>query len=542
MIKTSLSVADDNQGFEMSDTKTRVENLIAAIEATANERMENFKPVCSSDLLGQLENATLKLFTKVKSIRMETGQALSDLANSNVQLLLWNTALQKINAADSLFYHGGKLAEFYHSIVLSVMEMTRAISGALVIFDAEGKFQECIMEGNETVQLLSIIQSHKDYGLLKTVPKVRSKAVFDTVLIPSETNLTPTSTLIDAPLVIGDRIKGIIYLANKESGEFFELQDDEHIETFFTEEDVDMLALFADYLVRALERADLMIELQNTVKKLQEAQNQLLQSDKLASIGQLAAGVAHEINNPVGFVNSNLSTLSNYINDLLSIIGTYELLETKTNPAGIDWGKTREIKNRLQLDFLKADIPDLLKESLNGLQRVKEIVNDLKNFSYVHEVQWQSADLHQGLDSTLNLLSNEIKYKADLVKNYGALNQVECIPSQLNQVFLNLLVNALQSISDRGIINISTGTEGDTVWITISDNGQGISADNLKRIFDPFFTTKPVGKGTGLGLSLSYSIIQKHHGKIEVQSKVGEGTTFTIILPVLQPHDISQPR
>lgn len=519
----------------MSDTRTRVENLIAAIEATANEHMDNFKPVYSSDILGRLENATLKLFTKVKSIRVETGQALNDLANSNVQLLLWNTALQKINAADSIFYHGGELHEFYHAIVISVMEMTRACSGALLIFDADGKLQKSILEGKGTQNLLTIIQNHQTHGLPNIVSNQQTTVSVDQT-IPNSSDINPptASTLIDAPLVIGDRIKGIIYLANKESGEFFELQDDEHIETFFTQEDIDMLALFADYLVRALERADLVGELQNTVNKLQAAQDQLLQSDKLASIGQLAAGVAHEINNPIGFVNSNLSTLSNYINDLLSIIETYESLESETAHSATNWEKAREVKQRLQLDFLKADIPDLLKESLNGLQRVKEIVNDLKNFSYVHEVHWQTADLHQGLDSTLNLLSNELKYKAELVKNYGSLPQVECIPPQLNQVFLNLLVNAIQSLAERGVITISTGTRDDKVWVSISDNGQGISPENLKRIFDPFFTTKPIGKGTGLGLSLSYSIIQKHHGKIEVQSTVGVGTCFTITLPIVQ--------
>lgn len=526
----------------MTESKERIEKLISAIEATANEQLEIFTPVSSSDLLGRLEQAAVKLFTKVQNIRVESGQALTDLANNNVQLLLWTTALQKINAADSLFYHGGKLTDFYRSIILSAMEMTRARSGLLLMFDENGLLQECFLEGVGTEILPDIISYHQTYGLLspqscESTFTDNNTAACGTLKNQFAFELKPDRTLINAHLVVSDKIKGLIYLANKESGEFFESLNEEHIDTLFTEEDEDMLVLFADYLVRALERTELVIALQNTVKKLQETQNQLLQADKMASIGQLAAGVAHEINNPVGFVNSNLNTLSNYLNDLFSVLDAYERMEVAVDQESQAVAQIRDIKQKLQLDYLREDVPDLLRESLDGLDRVKKIVNDLKNFSYVHEVQWQNADLHQGLDSTLNLLWNEIKYKAELIKNYGALPEVECIPSQLNQVFLNLLVNAVHAISDKGVVSITTGADEETVWITISDTGHGISEENLKRIFVPFFTTKPVGKGTGLGLSLSYSIVQKHHGKIEVSSKEDEGTSFRIVLPIKQPKE-----
>jgi signal transduction histidine kinase len=265
------------------------------------------------------------------------------------------------------------------------------------------------------------------------------------------------------------------------------------------------------------------------IRKLAEAHSQLLQSEKMASIGQLAAGVAHEINNPVGFVNSNLGTLKRYIDDLLKTISAYEENEGEMSE------KTRavldELKKQIDLVYLREDVGNLLSESMDGLQRVKHIVQNLKDFSHVGEQKKQLANLEQGLDSTLNVVWNELKYKADIVKEYGGIPEIECIPSQLNQVFMNLLMNAVQAIIEHGKITIRTGQEGDNVWVEIEDTGSGIKPEHLAHIFDPFFTTKPVGSGTGLGLSLSYGIVQKHGGKIEVKSEVGKGTVFRVVLP-----------
>lgn len=275
------------------------------------------------------------------------------------------------------------------------------------------------------------------------------------------------------------------------------------------------------------------------IKKLDEAQNQLLQSEKMASIGQLAAGVAHEINNPVGFISSNVTTLEQYLKDLFQILDAYELAESRTE--GEACAEARSLKERLDYAYLKEDVVNLINETRDGLGRVKKIVQDLKDFSHVDEAEWQLADLHKGLDSTLNVVNNEIKYKAVVVKEYGDLPQVECLPFQLNQVFMNLLVNAAHAIAERGTITLRTGRAGDDVWVEIADTGSGIAPENLKRIFEPFFTTKPVGKGTGLGLSLVYGIMQKHHGDIQVESEPGKGTTFRITLPVAQPA-MAEPR
>ena len=275
-------------------------------------------------------------------------------------------------------------------------------------------------------------------------------------------------------------------------------------------------------------------ELEAAYKDLEQAQSQLLQSEKMASVGQLAAGVAHEINNPVGFVNSNLGTLKNYVADLFKLIAAYEQLEEKI-PAGETLEQLRALKKKLDLDYLREDASDLVKESIEGLGRVKKIVQDLKEFSHVDSTEWQIADLHAGLNSTLNIAHNELKYKVTVVKEYGEIPPVECIASQINQVFMNMLVNAAHAIETRGTITIRSGLNNEDVWIEIGDTGKGMPPDVQKRIFEPFFTTKPVGKGTGLGLSLAYGIVQKHHGRIEVDSEADKGTRFRVYLPARQP-------
>jgi len=265
------------------------------------------------------------------------------------------------------------------------------------------------------------------------------------------------------------------------------------------------------------------------VRELEAAQAQLMQSERMASIGQLAAGVAHEINNPVGFVNSNLGSLKTYVDKLLHLLAVYEQAEPQLPPAAQQ--TVQATKAEVDLNFMRTDLADLLAESLDGLQRVTRIVQDLKNFSHPDESERQLADLEAGLDSTLRVVWNELKYKATVTKAFAGLPQVVCHPFQLNQVFMNLLVNAGQAIEGKGSITVRTGFDDAWVWVDIEDTGKGIPAANLARIFDPFFTTKPVGKGTGLGLSMAYGIVKKHGGRIEVQSEVGQGTRFRVWLP-----------
>jgi two-component system NtrC family sensor kinase len=263
------------------------------------------------------------------------------------------------------------------------------------------------------------------------------------------------------------------------------------------------------------------------LRKLETANSQLLQSEKMAAIGQLAAGVAHEINNPIGYVFSNLKTLDGYVRDLLKIIDAVE------GVASLD--ELRQLKRNLEYDYIRGDVAALISESEDGIDRVKRIISALKDFSHIEEDEFRPADLHRGLDTTLNVVNNELKYKAEVIKEYGELPEVECIQSQINQVVMNLLVNAAHAIEQFGRITLRTGRAEDQVWIEVEDNGGGIEPKLLNRIFEPFFTTKPVGKGTGLGLALSYNIMQKHSGSIEVHSEVGVGTRFRLNLPITQP-------
>ena len=274
-------------------------------------------------------------------------------------------------------------------------------------------------------------------------------------------------------------------------------------------------------------------ELTELNEKLSMAQEQLMQSEKLASIGQLAAGVAHEINNPIGYIFSNFGALEQYFSGLLEMLAAYEEVERGVADQGT-LAHLKALRERVEFDYLKGDLPYLMAESREGLIRVRKIVQDLKDFSRVDShLQWQWADIHQGIDSTLNIVNNEIKYKADIVKEYGVVPEIECMPSQINQVVMNMVVNAAQAIgTERGRIVIRTGSDDTHAWFEIEDNGCGMTKEIMSRIFDPFFTTKPVGKGTGLGLSLSYGIVQKHQGRIDVRSEAGKGSIFRVVLPV----------
>ena len=261
--------------------------------------------------------------------------------------------------------------------------------------------------------------------------------------------------------------------------------------------------------------------------RLQQANRQLHQSEKMAAIGQLAAGVAHEINNPVGYVYSNLQTLEHYLSDLFRLTDAVESAASLEN--------LHQIRKSIDYDFLRGDLEDLLAESREGIERVKTIIAAMKDFSHTEEEEFRYADLHRGIETTLNVVNNELKYKAEVVRDFGELPKINCIISQLNQVIMNLLVNAAHAIENTGTITIRTRCDGDHVILELEDTGKGIEPADLNRIFDPFFTTKPVGKGTGLGLSLSFNIIEKHHGQITAASTPGQGSVFSIRLPVEQP-------
>jgi signal transduction histidine kinase len=276
-----------------------------------------------------------------------------------------------------------------------------------------------------------------------------------------------------------------------------------------------------------------------------ELTQRLTQSEKLAALGQLSAGVAHEINNPIAFVASNISTLQKYLEIYEQILDAQPIGEGLSIDAfrsALESVKTLKLK--LQYDYVKSDVHPLMNETREGLERVQNIIQDLKNFSRSDvQLSWQMANINHGIESTLNIVNHEFKYKAELALELAPLPDIQCVPSQLNQVFLNLIVNASQAMdeSKRGVLSIRSGVSQDEshVWVEVQDTGCGIAPENLSKIFDPFYTSKSIGQGTGLGLSVSHGIVQRHGGSIEVHSTIGEGTCFKVSLPVSQADQAS---
>lgn len=290
-------------------------------------------------------------------------------------------------------------------------------------------------------------------------------------------------------------------------------------------------------LVEMQEQKKLIEEKNNESNKLltelRETQTQLVQSEKMASLGQLTAGVAHEINNPINFVSANIKPLKEDLNDILECIGQYEKV-IEENKLEKYFSELEKFKKNKDIFFSMQEIQELLKGIEEGASRTTEIVKGLRNFSRLDQNIIKKANMNEGIESTLTLLHSVYKDRIEIEKDLREIQEVECLPGQINQVLMNILSNAIQAIHDKGEIFIKTWEEEPMVKISIRDTGSGMSEVTKQKIFDPFFTTKEVGKGTGLGLSISYGIIEKHKGKIEVNSEPGKGTEFIISLPILQ--------
>jgi PAS domain S-box-containing protein len=283
--------------------------------------------------------------------------------------------------------------------------------------------------------------------------------------------------------------------------------------------------------------------------EIRQLQRQVLQTEKLASIGQLAAGVAHEINNPMGFIHANLFQMVEYVADLQRVWAQVEQLQKCVAKGDADEIRAAseqlaELAGGVDVDFLLTDVDKAIRESLEGSERIRHIVHDLRDFSHHDTGQRVLADVNQCLDSTANIVWPMMKHLVVLEKQYRDLPTLRCYPMQLKQVFMNLLVNAYQAIEEKlgdrgevGRIELRTDHRGSAVVVSVSDSGVGIAPENIDRILDPFFTTKKVGAGTGLGLSTSYSIVQRHGGSIRVESTRGEGATFHVVLPVEEQDD-----
>lgn len=281
----------------------------------------------------------------------------------------------------------------------------------------------------------------------------------------------------------------------------------------------------------ALENLQRARDIELAFKNLQKNSTQLIQAEKMAGLGQMVAGIAHEINNPINFINGNLTYINQYIHDLITLIKLYQQHFPQASSEILDY--TEEI----DLNFLLIDLLRIVASMRTGTDRVKDLVLSLRNFSRLDEAEQKDVDLHEGIDSTLLILSHQLKQGIEVVRQYGDLPKVLCYPAQLNQVFMNIISNAADALFETDVkpkrIIIKTSVDDSkNICISIQDNGNGISAEIKEKIFNPFFTTKPAGKGTGLGLSISYQIVEKHRGRIDVVSELEKGTEFIIKIPI----------
>jgi two-component system, NtrC family, sensor kinase len=311
----------------------------------------------------------------------------------------------------------------------------------------------------------------------------------------------------------------------------------------FGEEDVERGRPMVALMALSIENARLHHEQRARIRmlsdlngKLTRARDDLMQAQRMASVGQLAAGVAHEVNNPLGYVYSNLESLGRYVEGLLGLLGVYEASESTLPAESEAIARIGSLKRELDMEYLKGDITELLSESREGLKRVREIVQDLRDFADAGEQDWCATDLNREMGRILKIVGKEIGSRATIAETFGTLPQVDCMPAQIGQVFVALLMNAAQAVSGAtpAKIVVKTGAESGSVWVSVQDAGVGIPKENMSRIFDPFFTTWPVGTGKGLGLTLAYGIVEKHGGRIDVRSEPGRGSAFRVWLPLKQ--------
>ena len=475
----------------------------------------------------------IELFLKSLVSSSQSDKFVTELRSQVRRQNIWMEALSWINQAEVTETEEHSTEEFYQGLLFQLSTLMHV--DAATIFEVQN-------DGPSLVPLDGHGKLKVHVELIKLVERVRKdeKLRRHSFWISDSSNaqqldLLGYSQVVLLPLFLQKNLSYIVCVVKKKEK--------------FDTNDMAIGRLFSEGVEKIIERRWLLgsinehvlalqaekEEQKSLIAQLNEMQGQVLQNEKMASIGQLAAGVAHEINNPVGYFSSNLGSLTSYIKEIFELLECYQNLEKLCPKDSLELIKVNQMKEEVDVSFLKEDIEDLLSESLEGVTRVREIVQNLKDFSHVDEAEWQTADIHQGLDSTLNIVANELKYKAEIVKDYAEIPNIECMPSQLNQVFMNMLVNAGHAIEKQGTITIRTKQkDSETIIVEFSDSGKGIKEEDISRIFEPFFTTKPIGKGTGLGLSLSYGIIDKHSGKLSVVSKLGVGTTFRIELPVHQ--------
>ncbi|MEP6516630.1 sensor histidine kinase [Microcoleus vaginatus] len=464
--------------------------------------------------VGQINQAKI-LISEIESFARENPKKLAT-EEAALHALLKKSALV-IDYYGKLIKLQLKEAEVWNlppnSIDSAQLQMLRTSSG-----------QEAIVLDNlaqSLTDLISTVEIHKQEGTqaLEQAENLRNRILLGSMLISALIAVAladKTSRAIAQPI---ETVTNVAQQVARESN--FNLQV-----PVTTDDEIGVLALSFNQLIQRVSEY---------TQELKQTQAQLIQTEKMSSLGQMVAGIAHEINNPVNFIGGNIDYANQYIEDLADLVTLYQ--EYYPNPPDAILERIEDI----ELEFLREDLPKTLSSMKMGADRIREIVVSMRNFSRSDDGKMRSADIHEGIDSTLVILNHRIKQGIQVIKQYGKLPALECYPAQLNQVFMNIISNAIDALEevkkeDKGYsptIWIRTEITADnTVTVKIRDNGPGIASASTQQIFDPFFTTKSIGKGTGLGLAISYQILAKHQGKIEVNSQIGQGTEFVITLPV----------
>ena len=476
---------------------------------------------------------------KLKELRQQTYSETikQDTLKPEAFNLFKNKDLLIASQIETFFSSGSEIGDFEvngESYFLTKSTITETGWSLLILVD-KSIIQEPVAKINETAKSLGVIA----LGIMFLL--------YISILIYLIFKTRRVANYISSPIIrVADKTS--IMINNLQSVNF-DIEESEIKEIYLLNENFNTMAreLYNVYselenkvTQRTAELTEMYDSLQEVNKELKSANLQLIQQEKMASIGQLAAGVAHEINNPMGFIISNVSLMQEYIDKLLEYVEWMEMTFEKFENMEITQKiisdvklDMNELRKKLEIGYIQDDISDLLIETLEGTNRVKTIVHELKVFSRSDEDK-TLADINAALDNVINILWSELKYKVKLTKDYGELPQIYCHVGQLKQVFMNILINASHAIESQGTINIKTYEQDKAILIVISDTGKGISEAIISKIFDPFFTTKEIGKGTGLGLSISYEIIKSHEGSITVESNVGDGTTFTIVIPIIK--------
>ena len=526
-----------DSGIVATSEKDRLKDITARMLEDGNPRQFEMEMIKGGGESVSVEVRSAPIFVEGEAVGVQS--SMRDITSRKTDEFRKNLILKishSIKEAPDL----ESLGESALSGICTMMDLPVA---SLFLFDPDdNRLSVLARQGMDKKELLEMLVKAADSSangvasraaLLKKVifaPNVADIGLSENILEKLEQ--IGINALISVPLLVEGALEGMLMVMVRDPNSF-------------TEEWQATVEQVANELAMGVARQKLLdlvrkknSELVEKNRELENTSMQLLQSEKMASIGQLAAGVAHEINNPMGYISSNLNVLHEYITDMQSLLDAYE----KASEMGGDISQAglKAAREKIDSAELIKDMAQIVKESKEGAARVKDIVHDLKGFSHPESGEPQWMDINNGIQSTLNIVWNELKYKAEVKKEFGELPEIKGFSQELNQVFMNLLVNAGQAIEEKGEITIKTYSKRDNVYIRISDNGSGIAEDDIKRIFDPFFTTKEVGKGTGLGLAISYRIVQKHGGHISVDSETARGTTFTIKLPVGGPEEIKE--